>query len=195
MRVSLCLILLANASVFAGEPIGVPGTEIRFAAHVQQQAGGKLIDLKITGTALRTKYTFKVYGMASYLQDGATVANAEELANSEKVKLLHLVMERKASGSDFVDAFRTAVGKERAEKEFASEFAKLSDAVSNATAEKGDDIIMLYVPGDGTQIRIGRVVNVMIPGAGFGHAIWGTFLGKNSIDSDIKKGLMSQMGK
>ncbi len=194
-RFSLAILFVFPLAACADDSVGVPGSEIRFVPKVQQRVKGQLIDLKITGTALRTKYTFKVYGMASYLQDGVAVASAEELAASEKPKLLHMVMERKVTGSDFVDAFRTAIGKERAKKEFATEFTKLSEAVNSATADKGDYVILYYVPGDGTQIRIGQAVDVTIPGQSFSRAIWETFLGKNSIDSDIKKGLVSQIGK
>lgn len=191
---TLALLILA-APLAAADAVPVPGSDTSFVPKVQQLAHGKDVNLSITGTALRTKYTVKVYGMASYVQDGVTVKTAEELAASESVKLLHIVMERKASGSDFIDAFKSAVGSDRAKKEFKDDFAKLTDALGNATADKGDYILLLYVPESGTRIRLGKTVDVTIPGAAFGRAIWETYLGKDPVDSDIKKGLMSQVGK
>ena len=96
-------------------------------------------------------------------------------------------------GTDFVEAFRSAVGSERVKTEFAGEFKKLTESVGNASADKGDFVILYYVPGDGTQIRIGQTVDVTIPGQAFGRAIWETYLGKTPIDEDMKKNLVSQI--
>lgn len=193
MTRTITFILFATLPLYAAEPVGVPGLELSFVPKIQQIAHGKDVNLTITGTALRTKYTFKIYGMASYVQEGVAIKSAEDLGAAECVKLIHIVMQRKASGNDFIDAFQNAVGADRARKEFAKEFQKLKDAVGNATADKGETILLLYVPEAGTRIRLGKNVDATIPGASFGRAIWETYLGKNPVDNDIKKGLVSQL--
>lgn len=196
-RIAIALLLITVATAPAHDAVAVPGTDLAFVPRVQQTAHGKKVDLCITGTALRTKtlLNVKVYGMASYAQDVSAIKTGEDLAAAEQVKLLHLIMERKVSGTDFVNAFRDAVGSDRANGEFAAEFAKLKEVVGNASADKGDHVLLLYVPDAGTRIRIGDAVDATIPGQAFGRAIWETYLGKKPIDDDIKKNLMRQIAK
>ncbi|CAN5271130.1 hypothetical protein BH11PLA2_BH11PLA2_12560 [soil metagenome] len=195
MRLTMITLLLIVPLSMAGDAVPVAGSEVSFVPKVQQLAQGKDVNLNITGTALRSRFTFKVYALASYLQDGVTVKNAEELAKVDAVKLLHLVMERKVTGADFIDAFKTAVGESRAKTEFAAEFKKLNEALKGATADNGEYVLMLYVPNVGTRFRVQDRIDITIENKEFASAIWGTFLGPNAIDDDMKKGLVSQIGK
>jgi hypothetical protein len=105
--------------------------------------------------------------------------------------MLHLVMERTVSSTDFIGAFRAAVGKSHPADAFAAEFAQLTAAVGEKAAEKGDHVILLASPGTGVRIRIAGKVDVSIRNAAFAQALWEVYLGPKPIDESLKKGLVS----
>jgi hypothetical protein len=187
-------LLLAATPARAVEPVPVPGSDVTFVPKVQQTARGQDVTLTITGTALRKKFFVNVYALASYLQDGVAVKTADELAKAEAVKLLHMVMERPVSGSQFLDAFKTAVGADKARKEFAPQFATLETTLKTATADTGEYVLLTYIPEAGTRFRVANRIDITIPGKDFAQALWGTFLGDQPIDSDMRKGLVSRLG-
>src|SRR5205085_128049 len=81
-------------SAAAADMVGVPGSSTQFPAAKDATIDGKPVSLVLTGCALRQKYFFNVYSVASYVQDGAKVRTPEELAAADCPKRLELVMER-----------------------------------------------------------------------------------------------------
>jgi len=77
---------------------GVPG-DPRFPTTIAVEIGGRLVRLALTGTALRTKYRFRVYAVASYAQEGVAIPNSEALAALDFPKQLHLIFERDVDGA------------------------------------------------------------------------------------------------
>src|SRR5262245_57793711 len=183
--------LTATTAVAADPvPVAVKWSSARYPLAVAVTVGDKVINLKLTGVGLRSKAGLSVYAVGSYLQDGATAQTPEELTKADAIRMLHLVMERTVESRDFIDAFKTAVGKTYPADTFTTEFAQLAKAVGDTAAKKGDQVIMLYTPGTGVRIQIVGKVDVTIKGASFAQALWEVYLGPKPIDENLKKGLV-----
>src|SRR5512140_1919157 len=64
----LCSVALLSLTSFSQEMVTEPSTEKTFPAEITLKQGGTDYTLTLTGTAVRKKLMFKVYGMAAYAQ-------------------------------------------------------------------------------------------------------------------------------
>ena len=80
----------------------------RFAPTISNQFNGKPMRLILTGTAVRTKYGFRVYAIGSYVQEGVKVHTGEELVRVSAAKQLHLIFEREVDGATMARSFASA---------------------------------------------------------------------------------------
>jgi hypothetical protein len=182
-------------SASAADPVPVKGSSATFARSVAVPVGGKDVTLRLTGTGLRTKAIFNVYAIGSYVQDGATARTAEDLPTADAVKMLHLVMERTVEAADLIGTFKAAVGKIYPADKFAAEFAKLSAALGDRAARKGDHVTLVAAPGAGIRFRLGDAVEVTVGDATFARAVWEVYFGSKPVDEGLKKGLTSLLPK
>lgn len=188
-RYVVLALVVAAAAAPAADPVPVEGSSAKYPRSVSIPVGQQAVTLKLTGVGLRTKLFLNVYAVGSYLQDGAAVKTADDLARADAARMLYLVMERTVGSADFIDAFKTAVGKTYPADQFAAEFAQLSAAVGDKAAQKGDHVSLLYVPGTGLRVQIVGKVDVTIKSPAFAQALWEVYLGPKPIDDDLKKGL------
>ena len=72
---------LANAAL-------ADSSDPRFPAKISSKIGGKPLNLVLTGSALRKKYGFSVYTVASYVQQGVKIRDASDLAKADVAKQL-----------------------------------------------------------------------------------------------------------
>lgn len=187
----LALIVAAVAGTGkAADPVPVKGTSVAYPPIVSATVKDKAVQLNLTGVGLRTKVGFDVYTVASYVQDGTRVRGAEDVAKADAVRLLHLVMQRTVQPDDFIGAFRAAVGKSYPEDKFAAEFKQLVEAVGKNAAVKGDHVTLLYVPGEGVRVQVGKKVDVTVKSPAFAQALWEVYLGPKPLDEGLKKGLV-----
>lgn len=185
--------VLVVTSGSAADPVSVPGTSVAYAPSVEATVKGQSVRLNLTGVGLRTRLIVNVYAIASYVQDGTGVRSAEDLAKSDSVRLLHLVMQRAVEPDDFIGAFKAAVGKTYPADAFATEFAQLATAVGSTAAAKGDHVILLSLPGEGVRIQIAQRVDLTIKNPAFARALWEVYLGPKPLDEGLKKGLVSML--
>ena len=125
----------SNAS--AVEPVAVKGSTAKYPPAVSVALGEKSVKLNLTGVGLRTKFGFGIYAIGSYLQDGATVKTAQELMTTDAVRALHLIMDRDVEPRDFVDAFKTAIGKNHPADKFQEEFSAVDEGSRRPAAQEG----------------------------------------------------------
>jgi len=189
--VALVVGAVAAATGVAADPVPVKGTSAAYAPTVAVTANDKAVSLNLTGVGLRTKIGISVYAVASYVQDGTRVKGAEDVLKADGVRLLHLVMQRTVQPTEFIGAFRAAVGKSYPDEKFAAEFTQLTNAVGENAAAKGDHVILLSVPGEGVRIQMGKKVDVMVKNPAFAQALWEVYLGAKPLDEGLKKGLVS----
>jgi hypothetical protein len=192
---SVLFVASAALNIPAAEPVAVKGSATKYPTAVSATVGQKTYRLNLTGVGLRTKLGFGVYAIGSYLEDGARVRTAEELMKTDAVRALHLVMERDVQPREFVDAFKTAIGKNHPADKFQDEFAELMKAVGDRPLKKGDQIVLVAAPATGVRIQIVGKVDVSFKNAAFTEALWEVYLGAKPLDEKLKKGLVEMLAR
>ena len=191
---AVALVSLATAATaFSVEFVDVPGSrDTKYPSEVTGQLGSGTVTMKLTGTAMRTKYVLNVYAIASYVQDSAKVSSAEAIAAVDCYKRLHLVMERNVEGKDMAEAFRAAIRANYPEG-FDDEVNMLVQLMRSNGASKGDHIGLTHVPGVGLHVAMPGKVDFVIKNPKFSRAVWDIYLGKNNVGDNVKKGLTSRL--
>src|SRR4051794_16022988 len=76
----------------ADDGMVVGGT--RFPRTITSQLAGKPVKMVLTGAAMRTRWTFHVYAVGSYVQEGVKIRDAGDLARAAVPKQIHIAFER-----------------------------------------------------------------------------------------------------
>jgi hypothetical protein len=197
VRYTLCVLLIGFVAVKspAAEPVMVKGSSAKYPPVVSIMVGEKAVKLNLTGTGLRTKFGFGIYAIASYLEDGAEVKTADELMKTDSVRAIHLVMERDVQPREFVDAFKTAIGKNHPADKFKGEFTELLTAVGDRALKKGDHIVLVATAATGVRIQVVGKVDVTFKNSAFADALWEVYLGARPLDEKLKKGLVEMLSR
>jgi hypothetical protein len=198
MRTLFAAVLAATFSTTAARadnPVGVPGSSVTYPPWVTQDiGGGKSATMRLTGTGLRKRAVFSVYAIGSYVDDQAKVESAEALASADVAKELFLVLERDVDGKDFASAFTDAIRKNHGDS-FAAEVAQLVGMLQGNTAKKGDQVVLINVPGVGLYAAHLGKKDVFVASPAFSKAVWEMFLGRNPVSEDLKRGLVSLLNR
>ena len=177
---ALLVALIAAASVvFAGEVAGVKMPD-------QNAVEGKT--LRLNGMGLRTKVVFKVYVAGLYLETPSKDAAA--VIASDQVKSMRLAILRSLKGSQVSEAIEEGFEKNSKTQMAALKprLAKLATLIPNV--EKGDDILLTYVPGKGTVVTVKGSEKGVVEGKDFADALFSVWLGGNPVQEDLKKELL-----
>lgn len=191
---AILVALVIAPFAFSADPVPVPGSSAKYPPTLVLPIAQKPVTLQLTGVGLRTKLFFNVYTVGSYLQQGSDARTAADLAKAETARMLYLVMERTVESEDFISAFKTAINQSHPDR-FTAEFNQLATAIGSTAAKKGDHVSLLYAPGSGLRIQIVGKADVTIQNPAFAQALWEVYLGPKPIDDDLKKGLVSRLGR
>jgi hypothetical protein len=191
----LAAVVLAAASVRAAELVAVNGSDTQFTTTMDWTVNDKPVRLVLTGVALRQKFVFNVYALASYVEEGAAVKTPEGLAAADVPKQLHLVMERTVAGPDMAEAFRSAIRQNHPEPAFAGEVNQLVERLRADTACKGDHVYLTHLPGVGLQVKFAGRGEFVVRNPGFSRAVWDIYLGPHNLGDNIKRGLTARLPK
>lgn len=183
-------ILIAGAAS-AADSVVVGSAE--YAPTATIASGGKAVKLTLTGAAMRQKVFVNVYAVASYVQEGAAVRGADDVAAADVPKQLQLVMQRDVAGKDMAEAFRGAIRLNYAEPTFQAEVETLVRMLRDSTVRKGDLIVLTHLPGVGLQVNVAGKNEFVVKNAKFSRAVWDIYLGPNNLGESIKKGLVSRL--
>ncbi len=193
-RLTLAAAVAAGiAAAVARADDGVTVGSASYPATASATVGGKPVSLVLTGAAMRQKLVFSVYAVGSYVQAGAAVRSAEELAAADVAKQLQLVMQRDVAGRDMAEAFRSAIRANHPEPAFDAEVEALVRMLRDGTARKGDRIVLTHAPGVGLEIAISGKEGFVIKHPDFGKAVWDIYLGAYNVGDAVKKGLVSRL--
>jgi hypothetical protein len=178
-------------------PWAVPAAElegVKLPDNARVTEGGA--ELALNGAGVRTRFMFRVYVGALYVQKKTTAANA--VISDAGAKRIALYMLRELSSAQFVSALEDGLKNNHS----AEELAKLDAAIKQLraifdavkTAKAGDVILIDYlpssVPGSGTRITVNGAAKGAIAGEDFNRALLRIWLGDNPADGDLKKGLL-----
>jgi hypothetical protein len=176
----LLLLLLTLASVSLG--LEVAGVNVPPTLSID----GK--NLKLNGAGLRTKVVFKVYVAGLYLESPSK--DAAGIVSSDQTKAMRLAILRSLKGSQVSEAI--AEGFEKNSKAqmgaLKARLDKLGAMIPNV--EKGDDIVLAYVPGKGTVVQVKGAEKGVVEGKDFADALLSVWLGANPVQDDLKRELL-----
>ena len=57
---------------------------------------------------------------------------------------------------------------------------------------KGEQVVLTYLPGQGTEVAVQGKVRGVIEGADFMRALWSVWLGEKPADGGLKKGMLGK---
>jgi hypothetical protein len=144
--------------------------------------------LKLNGAGLRKKAIFKVYVGGLYVENASK--DAATLTASDQVKRMQLSVLRSLSSQQVNEAIEEGFEKNSKSQMSALKprLAKLATMIPNV--EKGDEILLTYVPGRGTVVSAKGAEKGVIEGKDFADALFAVWLGPNPVQEDLKKALL-----
>ncbi len=174
-------------------PWAAPAAElegVKLPDNVRVTEGGT--ELVLNGAGLRTRFMFRVYVGALYVQKKTGSANA--LISDAGAKRVMMHMLRDVPADQFADALEDGLKNNNPAEELAKLDAQVKQlrAVFDAVriAKKADVILIDYLPGSGTRITINGAMKATIPGEDFNRALLRVWLGDKPADNDLKKGML-----
>ncbi len=153
-------------------------------------------ELLLNGTGLRSRFMFRVYVGALYLEKSLAKksAAASTIINDAGAKRIALHMLRELPADQFTDALEDGLKNNNAAEELPKLEARVKQlrAVFEAVkiAKVGDVIVIDFVPGVGARIAINGDVKTTIAGDDFSRALLRIWLGDKPADGNLKKGLL-----
>ncbi len=185
--------LISAGVVLTGSVARAGSVDDRFPSTISSKIGGKATRLSLTGSALRKKYGFSVYTIASYVEEGAKVADANSLAKGDFAKILVLIFERDLDGQTIATSFRGSIGANHPAPAFATELETLEKYFVAHNASQGERFWLTHTPGVGLTCQFHGKAGIKIESVPFALAIWDTYLGPNNLGVAIKEGLTSRL--
>lgn len=185
--------LLAMTLVAAVCVTTASAQETSFNAEIDRAIGERTVTMALTGSAVRKKLFFQVYAIGSYVEKGASIRSAEQLAAADVPKQLHLIMLRNVSGPDMAEAFEAITRKNYPAPMFAEEIKAFSNLLRARTASTGDHFFLTHIPKVGLEVKHLGKEAVVIRNPQFSQAVWDNYLGKTNVGEDVKRGLISKL--
>jgi hypothetical protein len=146
--------------------------------------------LKLNGMGLRKKMVFKVYVAGLYLE--TPTQDAAAVISSDQIKRMQLSVLRSLSSHQVSEAIEE--GFEKNSKASLGllkvRLEKLATMIPNV--EKGDQILLTYVPGKGTVVSAKNAEKGVIEGKDFADALFSVWLGPSPVQEDLKQALVGK---
>ncbi len=140
----------------------------------------------LNGIGLREKYMIDVYVAGLYLPTKTT--SAEQAISQDVPKRIVMQMVRDLSQEQLADSIREAAAKQSLSAEAKGGIDQLSGWMTAVSA--GQQVILDYVPGQGTTLTIAGSAKGTAAGSATMQAIWRIYLGDPPVTADLKEGLL-----
>jgi len=177
--INALVLLLGLSTANAGELAGVT---------VPDTLSSPKGDLVLNGMGLREKWWIDVYVGALYLPSKTNNASSAITDDVHKRIVMHFVY-KKVGKEKMIATFREGVEKSPKAQALTGQMAEL-EAMIDTDIRKGQEIILEYVPGEGTHVNFDGTERGVIAGKDFMEAIWSIFLGPTPASEDLKKGML-----
>lgn len=152
-------------------------------------AGAELV---LNGAGVRTRFFFRVYVGALYLEQKTAAAQAAIAGTGPKRMALHIL--RELTSTQLSDALEDGLKNNHDAAALAKLDARAKQlrAIFDAekTAKPGDVIFIDCLPGAGTRITVNGSIKGTIAGDDFSRALLRIWLGDNPADGDLKAGML-----
>ncbi|MCI0638959.1 MAG: chalcone isomerase family protein [Gemmataceae bacterium] len=164
-----------------------------FPALIETKVGEESVKLTRTGTAVRKKGIFRVYSVASYLEDGVKVRKGAELADADSAKQLQLVFLRGVSGGEMAQTFHSIFRQNHPAPAFDDEVKQVLEMFRRTSVQSGDRVWLTHIPKVGFHCRRQGKEDLLIKNVDFSKAVWENYFGKRNVSEDVKRGLLSEL--
>lgn len=186
MVMFVALLAMCALPLLAQETVKESSTGKNFPKQVTFTHDGTEYVLSITGTAVRKKMVFKVYGIAHYLQDAA-IGSAEEgltaAMSGDKAKQITMDFARNVGPDKIQEAYLESFKKNATAEEMAEIQPLLDQFVGyfDKEVKENEQYILRWLPGGTVLAIIQGEEKPAITSETFARVLWSTWLGKNSI--------------
>ncbi len=151
--------------------------------------GGK--ELRLNGTGIRTKFFVKVYAGGLYVVQAS--GDAEAIVAADAPRRVRMVFLHDVDKKKIKETYKEGFQNNSAGPALPELLAKL-DRIAPAIVDmkKGMEMVVTYVPGEGTTLAATGGTPVTVEGKDFADAMFRNWLGSHPADADLKKGLLGK---
>lgn len=147
--------------------------------------------VKLNGVGMRTKFFFDIYVGALYLKTPAATTAEVLSQESPKRVLMHFVYDEVP-----VEKLVTGWNEGFEENQGDEQLAALADRIRTfnqmfVSVHAGDEILLDYLPGQGTRVSISGEVKGVIAGKDFNDALLSIWLGNEPADEALKEAMLN----
>jgi hypothetical protein len=165
------------------ETVREPSTKVEFPAEVTVTYDDTSYTLVATGTAVRKKLMFKVYGMVHYMQEppqGGKDEILSEVLSDGKAKQLVLQFVRNVGADKIQNAWRDGFKKNTSVEQFSDIEPLVEQFVGYFTDEvrKGEQYIFRWLPGGTVVTIIKGEEKPAITSVEFARGLWAIWFGQ-----------------
>jgi hypothetical protein len=152
--------------------------------------GGKV--LKLNGAGLRKKFIVKVYAGGLYVVEPSR--DAAGIVAADAPKRVRMVFLRTVAKGQVLDAYREGFEKNSGGPGLPGLVAKLERIAPAIPAElkEGAEMIVTYVPGEGTTVVASGGGTATVEGKEFADALFKNWLGAHPADDGLKQGMLGK---
>jgi hypothetical protein len=146
--------------------------------------------LVLNGAGIRKRFFFKVYVGALYLPSRS--GDAAAIVSGDQPKCVRVFFLRDVTRDALKAAYHHGIERNTPGARVAELEAKL-DRLSELLPEhirSGSELVVAYVPGEGTTISTGDGVRGTVEGKEFAEAMFRTWLGEHPADEDLKRAML-----
>lgn len=182
------LVILFVTSGKGQETITEPSTDKIFPAQVTFSHDGREYTLGATGTSVRKKLMFKVYGMVHYMQDAPTKpAKAKDvfaaILTDGKAKQIIMDFARDVDAAKIKETYLESFQEHTSPEEFRTIQPLVNQFVGYFTQDvkENDQFRLRWVPGGTILSNIKGQENPPITSELFARVLWSIWLGEDSV--------------
>ncbi|MCB0262994.1 MAG: chalcone isomerase family protein [Calditrichaeota bacterium] len=173
-------------SVAAQEMVEEGSTGKMFPASVQFSYDGADYALNLTGTTVRKKFVFKVYGVAHYMDVSGKMSEKEALAKALEdgvAKQIVMDFSRDVGADKIQGAYRETFENNTTKAEYAAIESLVNQFIGyfNEEIKEDQQYVLRWLPGGVLLTTINGVEKPAITNAVLARALWSAWLGEDAI--------------
>ncbi len=151
--------------------------------------GGR--ELQLAGAGVRTKFFVKVYAGGLYVAQPA--ADGAAVVAADAPKRVRMVFLRDVDKKKILETYREGFENNSAGPGLADLLSKLERILpALADMHRGGEMLVTYVPGQGTTVAAAGGGAVTIEGKEFADAMFRNWFGRKPADADLAKALLGR---
>jgi hypothetical protein len=148
-------------------------------------------ELRLNGAGIRTKFFVKVYAGALYLAEPSHDPGV--VITADAPKRVRMVFLRDVDKKKIMETYREGFHNNSPGPKLPALLAELERiAPAVVDMKKGSEMVVTYVPGQGTTVAATGATPVTVEGKDFANAMFLNWLGSRPADADLKKALLGR---